>query len=219
MTFPFVHDEFATIAKVAEGYSLARFGDGELKICHGSGYARESANAQLTAALYRTMCKPHESCIIGLPTYDPAGPKYDNWLRHKDRFLRILPERREWYSAFVSRPDSAPWIFNRAYGEAVQALWKGKRVAVVCEDGNSIHGTVALAAGEVVHVPCPSHNAFAVLRDLESQVRRIKPDIAILSAGPTATILANNLASRGIHAVDLGSAGGFLRKSLEMPEW
>jgi hypothetical protein len=38
--------------------------------------------------------------------------------------------------------------------------------------------------------------------------------VTVLSVGPTATVLANRLAARGIQALDLGSAGGFLLRLL-----
>jgi hypothetical protein len=38
------------------------------------------------------------------------------------------------------------------------------------------------------------------------------PDRALLCCGATATVLAVDLSARGVHAIDLGHAGMFLRK-------
>lgn len=214
MSYPRVADEFETIRKVARGYSLARFGDGELKMAHGAGYSREPGSARLAAELTGIIQKPHARCVVGIPTMDARGPKYLNWTRHADRFETIVSRDVRYYSAFVSRPDSAPWINVREYAELVQNLWAGKRVAAVCERRNSLLALVRKTAAKVRHVECPHAQAYAVIDELERQVFAQLPDVVVMSAGPTATCLANRLAARGLHAVDLGSAGGFLRKLL-----
>lgn len=216
MTYPFVFDEFKTIAKVAEGYCLARLGDGELKIAYGAGYVREPANQKLSREMMRVLEHTDPRCIVGIPTMERRSPKYASWIRHADRFERILPPGHDWYSSLVTRPDSAPWIFTKAYGESVQALWAGKKVAVICEAEGSMVRTVSKAAKSVQHIICPRRESYAIIHDLERAARRSKADIIIMSVGPTATCLANRLARRGLHAVDLGSAGGFIAKALAL---
>jgi hypothetical protein len=207
-------DEFDTIRAVLSGKSLARFGDGELKVMHGAGYSREPAYAELTAQLVQTFLAPHPDCLIGIPTWDARGPKYQNWLRHRDRFNKLIQPKTLYASAFVTRPDSAPWINSREYAQAVERIWKGKRVVVVCEKQGSMVKTVALAAAEVKHLACPHQEAFASIDKLEGKTLAHAPDVAILCAGPTASILANRLAAKGVQAVDLGSAGQFLGRLL-----
>lgn len=215
MKYPYVWDEFATIAMCLHGFSLARFGDGELKILYGAGYNREPENPALTAEMRDVLVSPHTTCMVGIPTMDPRGPKYTNWTRHIRRFEGILPEGRPFVSAFVSRPDSAPWINTRHYALSVEALWADKRAAVVCERKGSMFGTVRMGAATAVHIECPHTQAYAHIDALEESVMAVAPDIAVLAAGPTATCLANRLAKRGLQAIDLGSAGGFLRRLLE----
>jgi hypothetical protein len=214
LIYPAVAGEFETIDKVLSGYSLSRYGDGELKVLYGAGYSREPKNRRLTEELRASFLTPHERCLVGIPTMDPAGPKYQNWTRHAARFNAIAVPGYPYVSAFVTRPDSAPWISCREYVEKVQAIWAGKRVAVVCEESGSMVRTVKRAAASVVHITCRRHRAYARIEKMEDKVLRAEPDVAILCAGPTASCLANRLAARGIHAVDLGSAGQFLGKLL-----
>lgn len=213
MRYPKVLSEYKTIGKVLQGYSLARFGDGELKIMYGKGYSREPVNPELTLEMRTIFQSPHPKCLVGIPTMSSKGPKYDNWMRHRERFVGMVSPAVEYVSAFVSRPDSAPWINRLDYAEKVQQLWKGKRVVVVCEANGSMIGTVRLSA-DAYHVVCPHSLAYGQIDRLEEQVVARVPDVAILAAGPTATCLANRLTYRGIHAVDLGSAGQFLGKLL-----
>jgi len=64
------------------------------------------------------------------------------------------------------------------------------------------------------HVACPHSEAYGKIDELEQAIVETEPTIALLSCGPTATCLANRLALRGIQAIDVGSAGGYLLKLL-----
>jgi hypothetical protein len=212
--YPRVVGEFDTIRKLLDGYSIARFGDGELKMAYGQGYVRQPGSFELMTELLSVLQKPSKKCVVGIPTMDPEGPKYQNWTRHAPRFLGVLA-KRQYYSAFISRPDSSPWIRTHEYAKLVEELWKGKKTVVMCERKGSMHGAVKIAASKTVHVECPSHLAYDAIDRLYEEVVSHRPDIAILSAGPCATCLADRLSASGIQAVDLGSAGGFLRRLLK----
>lgn len=214
MTYPRVLGEFETMRKVAEGYSLARFGDGELKMVYGMGYSREMGNPIIADELAAILLTPYDKCLPAIPTMDAHGPKFWNWTRHLDRFADVLDHERVYYSAFVSRPDSAPWINTAEFAELVASVWAGKRAAVVCERKGSMFSTVRMQARQAIHIECQRIGAYRYIDELEAAVVESKPGVAILSAGPTATCLANRLAARGIHAVDLGSGGGFLGRLL-----
>lgn len=208
--YPIVAGEFETVEQLAAGASIARFGDGELKLLEGREYSREPrGNAQLTAEL-RAIVQDPAPCLLGVPTMDPAGVKYDSWTRHKSRFMKYFDGRQLLYSAFITRPDSAQWCESRAYYDAVTRIWQGKNpVAIVAEPTSKLLKHVA-STNEVAHIPCPSHFAYDVIDELELAVMAVRPAIALLSCGITATCLAHRLARRGVQAIDLGSIGGFL---------
>lgn len=223
--YPDVIGEFGTVDALLTGKSIARLGDGELKLTHGGEYAREPVNAKLGAELADVLQQPHKDCLVGVPTMDPNGPKYENWLRHKKRFSELIYsggfQTRPYHSAFISRPDSAPWINTVEYAAQIARLWKDKHVAVLCEPTNSILKVVRVGAKHVSPVVCPHREAYAEIDRLEAEIIAATPEIALLSCGPTATCLANRLAARGIQAIDIGSAGGFLLKLLagSHPRW
>ena len=184
------------------------------KMASGAGYCRQKPSPELSASLLDVLGFPSPACLIGIPTMNKLGPKFPNWNKHLDRFVKMLPSHRTYYSAFVSRPDSAPWINNREYAELAADLWAGKDVAILCETGNSFLPLIRRTALHTTHVRCPHRQAFDHIEEYEDAIVELQPDICIMSCGPTATILANQLAYRGVHAVDFGSAGGFLRKLL-----
>lgn len=215
MGYPRVYDEWRTLCGLLAGSSLARFGDGELKIMYGAGYAREPPNEGLTRELRDTFMRPARGCLLGVPTMAP-GPKLANWERHAERFAALMWDSsvKEWYSAFISRPDSAPHIRCPRFARAAEALWFRRRATVVCQRHGSMLDLVRLSTS-AIWIECPTHNAYAFIDTLEAAVALTEPEIAILSAGPTATLLANRLARRGIQAIDFGSAGGWLCQELE----
>ncbi len=220
MNYPEVKDEFATMAALLTGKSIARFGDGELKMLDGAGYIREEPNKALTHELKQVMRRPLKNCLVAIPTMDRKGPKYASWARHKQRFagfLRRTPKHHVFYSAFISRPDSAPWIRTREFALDFQKLWLGKRVVVVGEATCSAVRAARNGAASVEHVVCPRHGAYDYIDKMERAVVEAKPDIVLLSCGVTATCLAYRLARREIQAIDFGSSGRFILELLCSP--
>jgi hypothetical protein len=213
--WPKVLGEEATIKRLLTDHlSLCRLGDGELKLIRGQDYVRERANNALGEELRAILAAPDPRVLVGIPTMDKRSPKYTNWRQRQSAFLPYLSPDVSYVSAFISRPDSAPWISTETYAESVQALWQGKKVALVCEPDNKLVKVIPSAARKVWHIPCPSHGAYAYIDAYESQIVRGRPDIAILAHGVSATCLAHRLACRDIQAIDLGSIGGFLARML-----
>lgn len=217
--YPQVHDEFETIAACASGKSLARLGDGEIKLVHGRSAMREPPNKQLARELLDVLQRPNPGVCVGIPTMDQRGPKYQNWTKHAVPFMQVLVPEVTYYSAFVSRPDSAPWIETAEYARSVVNLWAGKRVVLVCEREGFILNLIARTSDNWLHVECPMREAYAEIKHLHRKCLRHGADIAILSAGPAATCLANRLAGNGLQAIDLGSAGRFLYRTLWPEEY
>jgi len=212
-TYPQVIGEGETLAALLNGKSIARYGDGELKLVDVQGYSREPPSYELADELYKILRRPNKNCLVGIPTMSPEGPKYLNWMRHESRFLKVLNPDVQYYSSFITRPDSAPWINTREFASMFERIWLGRQVTVMCENGSSILKAVRLTT-KLTPIRCPSREAYAEIDRLEAEIVATKPDVALLSCGPTATCLAHRLASQGIHAVDVGSAGGYLLKLL-----
>lgn len=213
--YPKVPDEWATLKKLQEGLSIARFGDGELKMATGKEYVREGANRHMARELNEILTNPDPRCLVGIWPYNKASPKYESMLRHRERFKQVLSPDVKYYSSLISRPDSAPWIRTREYAEAFATLWRGKFVAALCEKENGLLRalTAARPAG-IYWTECPRHGAYKHVDAFEQALAVPKPDIVIMACGPTATCLAHRLAKRGVQAIDFGSGGSFLARLL-----
>ena len=217
MKYPKVLGEYQTLATLLEtGKSIARFGDGEFKLMAGFDQMREPANEALAKELRRIVKKPPKDCLVGIPTLDDKGPKYLNWRqRARERFLPFLAKDVQYYSAFISRPDSAPWIRSFNYAESFVRLWKDKHVTLVAEEGTAIMRLLERTAAreQWEYLTCPHRETYAQADDLEAELRLLSPDVVLLSCGPSASCLAARL-SDSMQALDVGSVGGFLLRQL-----
>lgn len=213
MKYPAVMSENETLYQLERGKSIARIGDGELKLMCGEDQMREPRNVKLAKELRDIALFGRKGLVVGIPTMDKYGPKYLNWIRHRDRFQTMLDPRLTYGSAFISRPDSAPWINSKVYAEHFEKMWAGKRVALVAEEGTAIHRLVQRKASYLELFICPHRETYSQIDKLEGYVRGYDPDIALLSCGPAATCLAARLVG-ATQALDVGSCGGFLLKLL-----
>lgn len=206
--YPNIFGEAQTLASVLAGNSIARFGDGEFHLCEGLPAKAQVAQPELSARL-RGILRDSGDCLVGIPNIHSATPKGEFWSAFSGH-ARLLATR-SYFSAFISRPDSAPWINTPEYWSALESLWVGQDVTIV--RGNSskaLQPADLVGARSVREVVCPRRNAFA---QYDAILERIgTPKRALLCLGPTATVLAVDLCARGVHAIDLGHVAMFLRK-------
>jgi hypothetical protein len=217
--YPRTLTEHQTLARVVAGASLARFGDGELRQAESACNIKpQRADAALTARL-RAILKDAGDCLVGIPNIHAHGPKDYHWKTYA-RFSKLLAEGTLYGSAFISRPDSAPWVDEPGYWALLQSLWRDRDVTLVRGTTKSFHRDLLLAAGatSVREVLCKPEHAWA---DYDAILAEIgTPPRVLLCLGPTATVLAVDLCAKGIHAIDLGHAGAFWNKHLRgQPMW
>lgn len=206
MTYPHVMSELETLRLVCEGRSLARYGDGEFNLAVGGRAKAQSAHVGLSDRL-RAILADSGDCLVGIPNIHSQTPKAAFWSKYQNQAAPLLSDRT-YGSAFVTRPDSAPWIDTPEFWAALESLWVGKSVTLVRGSGRSLtpddlHGAC------VTEIVAPRDDAFS---GYDALLERIgTPETALLCLGPTATVLAVDLCARGVHAIDLGHIGVFLR--------
>lgn len=215
MIYPEVLDERATLEQVVAGRSLARYGDGEFKICQGHGCKSQEQSATLSERM-RTVLHESGDCLVGIPNIRSDTPKAEFWGKYMSYASYLTT--REYVSSFVTRPDSAPWINTQDYWALLESLWVGQDVTLVRGSGKSLVADDLVGARSVTEIIGPRQHAWA---DYDQLLDRIgTPKRALLCLGPTATIMAVDLCAHGVHAIDLGHAGMFLRKYRKgLPMW
>lgn len=216
MNTPDVASEWETLNEILAGKSIARFGDGECRLMEGGGCVSQIADPDLRAELRSIIRNKDSHCLVGIPTFDPKGPKFGNWKKYIARFEKFTRTGKQYHSAFVSRPDSAPWINTAEYFDAVESLWRDQVVVLVHCGERSLNPEIMSSAKRLISVTCPRRDAYSQIWQLRNAVTTLvateKADRVILCAGATATCLAYRLSALGIHAIDLGHIGSFWRR-------
>lgn len=217
--YPHVLTEGETIERALAGDNLARFGDGEFKLALGRKCVSQPADGKLADELRELLRKPPKGCLVCLPSPFGGTPRKESWLNFATPvYTGMLDMDRTYGSAFVTRPDSAPWIDTPEYWESVKRLWRGKHVTLVM-------GTLRSLRPEMIESECASlevimgpsgqkgDGAYAKVDALEEEIARKPGRTVIMCLGATATVLAARLARRSIHAIDLGHIGMFMRSA------
>ncbi len=205
--YPHVLSEVDTLRAVCGGRSLARYGDGEFKLCRGHGIKSQHHDPVLQRRL-REILLASGDCLVGIPNLRSPTPKRKFWSGYLTA-SRLLADRA-YGSAFISRPDSAPWIDTPAYWDQLASLWRGQDVTLVRGSQKGLLVEDLVGAGQVTEIVGPRQHAWASYHELLERIGR--PARAILCLGPTATVLAVDLCARGVHAIDLGHVALFYRK-------
>lgn len=205
--YPKVLGELQTMQRVVAGASLARYGDGEFKLCEGHAIKSQDYHPTLAKRL-REILHDSGECLVGIPNIHSEGPKAEYWRKHADRFSNHLA-KRPYVSSFVSRPDSAPWIDCDEYWSVVEHLWRGKDVTLVRGSGKSFAPELMKGAGTITEIIGPKLSGWSAYDELMERIGT--PERVILSLGPAATVMAVDLCRKGVHAIDTGHMGRFFR--------
>ena len=219
--------EDETLDAALAGRSIARFGDGELRLMlggKGGNAISQRGDPRLAEELRRLLVGPSKSLV--------CLPRLDKRLDAKSRHIwtRYMGERRynQYYrqdvygSTHVTRPDQAVWINRPDYWDKVRRLWAGKYVLLVKGTERSLRVDMLPEARMVVPIGAPRIDAYECVDELERVILDYPPDcVSILCVGATATVLAERLARAGRHALDLGHIGMMWRrcKDGKIPEW
>lgn len=205
---------------LAEKCSLCRYGDGEFEIMlYRERPWFQKANDMLAERMREIIVSKREDVIIAVADNFGNLEKYNEKAADDIREY-IVPSREEivsllapdgiYYDAYVSRPymiykdkEHAKEIF-RLFKE----VWKNRKVMLV--EGKrariGVGNDLFQEAKEITRIECPEQNAWNVYGDILQTVKeKAEHDTLVcISLGPTATVLAYDLAIEGYQALDIG---------------
>lgn len=204
--------EVETLATLRERRaSIARYGDGELEIMIGGGIYFQEYDPELARRLRMILRSPRPNFLIGIPNFDALQIKTQGrkgtWLRYRRMYSHLVRRGAAYHSAFVSRPASIVGLESAEYFREWQSIWEGREVVVVHHSEATAQHVLLRNARAVQHVFCPAQNAF---REYATVLQRATEHCAradvlfLIAAGPTAGVLAWDLAERGAQALDIG---------------
>ena len=204
--------------------SVARFGDGELRWMLGQNgqYAFQHGSLGLSQGLKRVLIDDSAvNCAIcipdvfnGLSNYMPQNK--NAWIeliaRDYHSWQPYLLKRNIYYDANITRfyIDRRDKFKTEHYFQLLKKIWNHRDVVIVegTETRFGVGNDLLADADSVKRILGPATNAFDHYDEIMASVtENIDPSALILVAlGPTATIMAFDLAKLGYQAIDIGHA-------------
>ncbi|MDO4691094.1 MAG: GT-D fold domain-containing glycosyltransferase [Fusobacterium sp.] len=216
-----IKTKLETIDKLLEGYSISRYGDGELSLIYKkkkSGINYQEYNNEIKKRLVEILKSNTDKHLVAIPS---PLIKIDNlekgeayfwskyYLTNKKNLETYLDKKKIYYDSMISR-------FYMPYSkkEESQILVKKIKTLFTNRNVNIIEGeytrfglgnTLLKEAGTIERIICPSKNAYKIYDKILERAKKLPKDSLVLIAlGPTATILAYDLAKYGYQAIDIG---------------
>lgn len=202
--------------------SLCRFGDGEFELMLEKERPWFQTVDKRLAERLREIIKADidENIIVAIADDFGSLEQYNEesaedirrYVAGKTRedIMQFLDLERKYYDAYVTRPyilykekENAKIIF-----ELFKKIWKGRDV--ILAEGSyariGIGNDLLSDAASVRRVLCPQQNCWDKYEEIMNSVKSIaRPeDLLCISLGPTATVMAYDLAKEGMQALDIG---------------
>ena len=222
MNYPKVVNELDTIDFILNNkVSIARYGDGELKLCNGKAAKSQEPDPFICQKLREILVEKNDRCIVGIPniaTRELPDEKRRFWTQYlQPKYTQFYDFGRKYFSSFITRPDSAPSIGDAAYWNKVKSLWAGRHVVLIQGVDTNFDKTNTFFDTSVSKTVLrgPARDAYREHSDIIKKVVKTIPTdfLIVLALGPTATVMAWDLSLLGYQALDLGHIGMFHAKT------
>jgi glycosyltransferase family protein len=201
--------------------SLCRYGDGEFEMMRGRKRLwYQLPNHKLAERLKEIIHSKNDNVLIAIADNFGNLDKYTTvaadaireYLYNGTRkaIMEILEPERVYWNAYVSRPylmykdkSHAKVIFD-----LLKKIWLNRNVLIV--EGRysrmGVRNDLFSNCKRLQRIICPCSESFDKYDEILNEIKRHAMDdtLVIISLGPTATVLAYDLASAGIQALDIG---------------
>ncbi|HGC8953169.1 TPA: SP_1767 family glycosyltransferase [Streptococcus agalactiae] len=198
--------------------SVVRLGDGEIDIINGKSIPYQDYDQDLATALSLILAQPsNEELLVCLPDIFRNLDRYNQnaqtfWKAHFEHYGDFYDNNCQspWYgSTFISRPyiDLKDKSKAGAIFASLKAIWKDRDILIIegLTSRSGVGNDLFDEAKSVERIICPSRNAFDSYDDILRAILKNGDDkLVLLMLGPTAKVLAYDLASRGLQAIDIG---------------
>lgn len=198
--------------------SICRYGDGEFNLIFGSDLPFQKYSEKLSDRLKEILKNNNKNVLVGLS--DIYG-NLDEFTEECKRYYRqfvvynrmkiysLIDFEKQYYNSEISRfymglkdKSSSP-----VYLKKLKKIWEDKDIVIVegLYSRLGCNNDLFDRAKSIQRVVCPVTNAFSKYDEILEFCKTLpKEKLFILALGPTATVLAYDLASFGFQALDLG---------------
>ncbi|WP_294912378.1 GT-D fold domain-containing glycosyltransferase [Tatumella sp. UBA2305] len=201
--------------------SVARYGDGELEMLNYKNIGFQSFNADLSTRLINILkeVNDNKNCLVCMPDgffntkSFKRGPALF-WFFHKAFFFHKYNHLLSKEYIYGNTSLTRPYNDYKDKGSSVIAFQKfkdllaGSRVLIVEGAGTKlgVGNDLLNIASNVIRITTVNRNAFNFYGEIYQEVIDNKDlfDVALISLGPTATVLSFELSKAGIRCIDTG---------------
>ncbi|MFS9167106.1 SP_1767 family glycosyltransferase [Streptococcus mitis] len=198
--------------------SIARFGDGEAAIMLGQSINYQKYDPNLAEELkfiFNQESSP--TLVIGLQeglknrfSFVPDALAF--WRQYLEDYEEFYLEycKNSWYgSTFISRPyiDFVDKSKAKSQFEKLKKLWEGRDILIVegYASRSGVGNDLFDGANSIKRIICPSRHAYDKKDEImEAIMNHADGRLVLLMLGPTAKVLAYQLANKGMRAIDIG---------------
>lgn len=191
--------------------SVARFGDGEFKIIMGESINFQKYDENLAKRLEAVLSNNLDNLFVGLP--DVFGYCSNNYFRRvmvscRDYLYKFINFEKAYIDAMLTRQDKfATKEQGLDYYNNIKKIWQDRDLVIVEGAGSrlGIGNDLFANAKSIERIICPIKDAFDKYDEILKECKACKKEkLFILALGPTATVLAYDLAQNGYRAIDAG---------------
>lgn len=192
--------------------SVARFGDGEFHLINLVDIPFQKSSHVLAEKLKNILISNDENIAICIPynmchSVANLSDRSKNFIRtfygSNNKWIMQLLSSDKIYlnSGFTILPSSEEKYQN------IRKIWNNRNITVI--SGNRVFKKIKYNifdnAKTVEYIKAPTVNAFEKYEKILAEAKKINKDrLILLILGPTATVLAFDLAKEGYQAIDIG---------------
>lgn len=197
--------------------SICRYGDGEFNIALGNEIGFQHLGNDMPKRMAEVLKSNEENILIGIPEifesldhFEGFGKKF--WTEYRltklDKLKQLFPTKKKYYNSFITRfadfatdqTDVCIPLFRKIWDKRDIYIVEGEQTRIGV--GNDLLDNAA----NVYRILAPAKNAYDAYDRIVKSVKQHAPEgaLVIIALGPTATIMAYDLAKMGYQALDLG---------------
>lgn len=227
LRLPKVLGQKESVAKIIrDKCSVVRYGDGEFNLMFGRAIGFQEYTPEIAARLTEVLQSDDPSILVGIPDrfgsladVDAQSRAYWRTFMAKNRtqIYKYLNFEQTYadacFTAHAIEPDNenAPKdeAEIEAYYNEIRKIWDGRDITIIRGEGTEIfQHDIYDNAKSVNYIYGPKAHAFRDYDRLLAEAKAQPKDcLMIVVLGPTATVLAYDLAKAGYQALDIGHLG------------
>ncbi len=199
--------------------SMSRFGDGEFDLMLGRNNCFQGCSAALAGRLQEVLKSSLENHIVAIPDaygyFENRTQEFISCFRNhlkdgrREQEYGMIDMEKEYYDSFITRPYK-DYVDKSVAGSRfalLKTVWQGRDLTIV--EGRKtrlgVGNDLFEGARSRMRILGPERDAFLKYEQIMEAVLKTDPGrLVLIAMGPTATVLAYDLAKMGYQALDIG---------------